>query len=229
MRTIGLILLCLCSAYGVLQDAPYFPIRQNEGDPGIRKFEAERYGKALGRMNEPRLPDVAKEPKAVVYRFTILPAWGNPIAVRAQWEAGAFSLSSRRLDGQGGYDPGKLVEQKEVKLTADDSKTLESLIAALGLFQMPTEDDTNGRDGDEWILEGVAEGRYHVVARWCAGSHEPKKRGLEPFLALCSFLIDKSTLSERPRNRGHELLPPKECREAQPESPLQQAGRAPDR
>ena len=154
-----------------------------------------------------RLPEIAKEGKAVVYRFTILPTWGNPIAVRARKEANTFTLSARRLDGEGGYDPGKLVEQKEVELTEVESMALESLIKELKFFRMSTDDETYGKDGDEWILEGVAEGKYHVVQRWCAAKYDPKKRGLEPFLALCKFLVDKSTLSERPKNKGREILP----------------------
>ena len=209
MRMIGFFLLLSCGAYAMSQDTPYFPIKQKAGDPGISGFEARWYGKSLGRMNEPRLPEIAKEAMAVVYRFTILPTWGNPIAVRARKEGNAFSLSARRLDGEGGYDPGKLVEQKEVKLKEADSAALEALIAKIGFFQMATDDNVQGNDGAEWILEGVAEGKYHVVQRWEAHGYDPEKRGLEPFLALCKFLVDKSTLSERPKNNGHEILPAK--------------------
>src|SRR5262245_26151947 len=76
----------------------------------------------------------------------------------------------------------------------------------MNLFQMPTDDGDRGLDGEQWIFEGVAGGKYHVIQRFCA-SYDPKKRGLEPFLALCKFLIDKSTLSERPKNGRHELIP----------------------
>lgn len=208
MRLIGLFLLMMCGAFSP-QDAPYFPIREKDGDAGITTFEAEWYGKALSRMNEPRLPETAKDAKAVVYRLTILPTFGHPIAIRVQNGARGFDLAARRLDGQGGYDPGKLVEQKDVTLTGDDSKQLESLVAALNLFAMATDDDNRGLDGDEWIVEGVAAGKYHVVQRWCAAACDTKGRGLEPFLALCRFLIDKSTLSERPKNCGVEILPTK--------------------
>jgi hypothetical protein len=75
-----------------------------------------------------------------------------------------YSLSARRLDGQAGYEPGKLVESKDVALDADDSKTLAALIQNLNFFQMSTEDDVRGADGDEWIIEGVSHGKYHVAA-----------------------------------------------------------------
>ncbi len=39
-----------------------------------------------------------------------------------------------------------------------------------------------------------------------APSYDPGKRKLTAFLALCKFLVDKSTLSERPKNKGHKLI-----------------------
>ncbi len=187
-------------------DDSYFPIKTKAGDEGVTAFEAKWYGKCLERMNEPRLPDYAKDVNADVYRIMILPTWGNPIVVRVQRHGELFSLLARRLDGQAGYDPGKLVEAKDIELGADDSKALEVLIRNLNFFHLPTNDNLIGMDGDESIIEGVSQGKYHVVERWCAASYDPQKRGLTAFLALCKFLLDKSTLSERPENKGHKLF-----------------------
>ncbi|HKW88317.1 MAG TPA: hypothetical protein VJN21_06145 [Candidatus Acidoferrales bacterium] len=119
-----------------------------------------------------------------------------------------YSLFARRLGGEAGYDPGKLVEVKNIELGASDSKVLDTLIESLDFFQLPSEEEKRviGSDGDEWILEGVSHGKYHVAPRWCASSYDVKKRGLEAFLALCRFLVDKSMLSERPKNKGHKLI-----------------------
>jgi hypothetical protein len=190
----------------------YFPIRMNSASEGITAFEAKWYGKSLARMKEPPLPEAAKDGNLVIFRLTILPTWGNPITVRVQEQTPTYELFARRLDGMGGYDPGKLVEAKEVMLSPDDSERFNTLIERLNFYQMPSEevDRANGKtiglDGDEWILEGVSRGRYHVIERWCASSFDVKKRGLRPFLALCKFLLDKSTLKERPKNKGHRLL-----------------------
>jgi len=56
-------------------------------------------------------------------------------------------------------------------------------------------------------MEGVSEGRYHIVSRCCASSVNTAGRGLEPFVAVCKFLIDKSALSQRPKNLDRELIP----------------------
>ena len=187
-------------------DDSYFPVKSKPDEEGITKFEADWYGQSLARMKEPKLPLLAKEMDAEVYRILILPTWGNSVAVRVRRNGKVYSLSARRLSGQAGYDPGGLAEAKDVDLSAEDSRTLELVVKNLDFFQMPTSDDVRGFDGDEWILEGVSKGKYHVVQRWCATSYGPEKRNLTVFLALFRFLLDKSTLSERPSNSGHGLI-----------------------
>jgi hypothetical protein len=187
-------------------DDSYFPIKTKAGGEGVTAFESKWFGKSLERMNEPRLPGFAKDVNANVYRIMILPTWGNPIVVRVQGHGELYSLSARRLDGQGGYDPGKLVEAKDIELGADDSKSLAALIQNLNFFQLSSDDGFLGNDGDEWILEGVSQGKYHVVVRWCADSYDPEKRKLTAFLALCKFILDKSTFTERPKNKGNKLI-----------------------
>ena len=206
MNAVLLVPILWCALTRAFTDGPYFPIKTKAAAEGVTAFEAQWYGKSLERMNEPRLRDVAKDVNAEVYRMMILPTWGNPIVVRIHRHEKLYSLSARRLDGQGGYDPGKLVETKDIDLSTNDSKALEALIQNLNFFQLSTSDDVGGLDGDEWILEGVSQGKYHLVQRWCAPSYNPDKRGLKAFLNLCRFLLDKSALSEGPKNKGHKLL-----------------------
>jgi hypothetical protein len=206
MNAVLMISLAWCALAATELQNSYFPIQTPESAEGVTKFESEWYGKSLENMHEPRLPEAAKDVNAEIYRLTILPTWGNPIAVRVQRHGELYSLSSRRLNGQGGYNAGKLIESKDIELDANDSKTLSTLMENLNFFQLPSSDNVRGFDGDEWIIEGVSHGTYHVATRWCADTYGPDKRGLRPFLALCTFLIDKSKLSERPQNRGHKLI-----------------------
>ena len=198
MKTILLVSALWFATALALADDSYFPIRNSAGGEGVTAFESKWYGKSLERMNEPRLPGFAKDVNASVYRIMILPTWGNPIVVRVQRHGGLYSLATRRLDGHGGYDPGKLVESKNSELSVEDSKTLERLIHNVSFFKLPTDDAVLGHDGAEWIIEGVSQGKYHVVVRWCADSYDPEKRKLTAFLALCKFLLDKAALSEGP-------------------------------
>lgn len=205
MNPVFLFPLALCALTWAAQDGPYFPVSTKPAD-GITAFEAESYGKSLQRMNEPRLPALATDVSAEVYRVMILPTWGNSIVVRVQKHGKTYSLSARRLDGQAGYDPGKLVGSKDLDLGNSDSDALDLLLQNVRLSEMPTRDEVRGFDGDEWVLEGVSHGNYHVVTRWCATSYDPKKRSLANFLALFRFLLDKSALSRRPTNKGDKLM-----------------------
>ena len=189
-------------------DDAYFPIRTNPGGVGLTALESKWFGKPLQRMGEPRLPDLAKNVNADVYRLMILPTWRNSIAVRAERHEDIYSLSARRLDGLAGYDPGELVEAKDIELTAEDSNSLALLIQNLDFFRLPIDDDVRGWDGTEWIIEGVSQGKYHIAHRWGA-EYGTTKRKLTAFLAFCKFLLDKSTLSERTKNKGAKLVWPR--------------------
>lgn len=182
----------------------YFPPQTFDMDP--RDLLRRWYSRVLYASDEKPLREYAREEDSEVYRIMILPTWGNPIVLRMLSHNKLYALSARRLGGQAGYDQGKLVEARDIDLSADDSRELDALIRNVDLFQMPTNDNIRGLDGDEWILEGVSQGKYHLVQRWCAEDYHPEKRNLKTFLALCRFLIDKSALSERPKNKGHRLL-----------------------
>lgn len=176
-------------------DDGYFPIKKKAGDLGIDAFEARWFGTALESMSEPKLPSLTKDPNAVVYRLLILPNYGNPMAVRVTKHETIYRVSARRLDGRGGYDAGKLVESKEVELSADDSKTLERLVRNLNFFQLTTDDDVSICDGDEWVLEGVSQGKYHLIVRGDAYTYRTEQRGLTAFHDLSKFLLDRCKLS----------------------------------
>jgi hypothetical protein len=141
-----------------------------------------------------------------VIRFLILPTWGNPIVVRAVKEGDRYRLFARRLDGQGGYDPGKLVESKEVLLSVEDSKKLSHHLDAAKIFELATSDDVRGNDGSEWIVETVKNGKYQVIVRWTA-EYNTAERHLTPFVEFCDYLIRASNITQRPTNRGSEIIP----------------------
>lgn len=205
MRPHLVVLILLCAAAVAVAQEPYFPLKTKSNYEGLAWSEAEWYSSQLTAMKEPRLPPLAKDVSNETYRMTFLPSWGDAIAVRVQRHDQAFHLVAKRLHGQSGFVAGKLVETKEIELNAAESHALETLIAKLGFYQMPTDDEIAGNDGEEWIIEGVSGGRYHVVQRWTA-TYRTNERRLEPFLAFCKFLVNKSALSAPPSDGGEILL-----------------------
>lgn len=200
---IGALFSAMATSQG---DSPRIPVKTKESPEGVSTFEAKWYSESLKRADEQPLSNLAKGQRIEIYRLQILPTWGNPIIVRVQKKDSTYALVASRLSGQGGYDPGEVAERKEVQLSTTDSQEFTSLLDALRFFEMPTQEDFRGFDGDETVFEGAVGGKYHVVTRWCATAYDPKKRGLLAFNALTKFLIDKSQLSERPKNKAHRLL-----------------------
>lgn len=149
------------------------------------------YSKHLRAMNEPLLFN--KRENKQIFRFTWLRTFDNPIAIRIEKSQDNIVLSWKLCDGAGGYDPGKL--------TISDLKTVDEetwdlflkLVQGTHFWDMETvEKDPTGLDGEQWILEGKDEERYHVVDRWSPSSGA--------YYDCCNFLIkeikiDSSKLS----------------------------------
>lgn len=205
MKSVLLTPILGCSLIWGLGCGTHHPI-QTYPSPGVEAQLGLWYEKIQAQMNVTELPELTNDVNAEAYCMMIIPTWGNAILVRVQRHGRSYSLSSRRLDGQPGFENGKLVEAKDFELSAEDSKALEQLIQNLNFFQLDTDDGVNGADGDEWLFQGVSLGQFHFAKRWCASSYNPDKRGLKAFLDLCRFLVDKSALSERPKNKGHKLI-----------------------
>lgn len=184
----------------------FFPIDEKRG---ISRFEEDWYGKALRAMEEQPLHTTASTTKATVYRLTILPTWGNPVAVRLSVLEGKASIEGRRLNGQGGYEPGKLVEKGVAPLSAEALGSFEQLFAKLNFEKQSTRDPNRGHDGSEYILETVTGGRYQVVVRWTPTS-DTSKRGLTEFVAVATWLYRASPLKADLTNKGHIELRKKE-------------------
>lgn len=64
---------CLCSKFD-------FPIMTHGAHEGLTPSRAEWYGKSLERMNEPGLPEVAKDVDVEVFRLMILHTWETQLS-----------------------------------------------------------------------------------------------------------------------------------------------------
>ncbi|MCF6312104.1 MAG: hypothetical protein L3J39_06610 [Verrucomicrobiales bacterium] len=148
-------------------------------------------------MKEHPLPKLAKDVNQEMYRFTLLPTWGDPRSFRLSKDKGNYALNWSRLDGDGGYDPGKLVESASKPITKKDADEFLALFKGVKFFSQTSEDMHRGTDGSEWILETVSDGKYHVVVRWTP-EYKPKERGIVNFVKTCEWLLTHaSTLGER--------------------------------
>ena len=53
---------------------------------------------------------------------------------------------------------------------------------------MPTDFGDMGRDGSQWVLEGVRDNRYHIVDRWSPENSEYRE--------ACTYLLKLSGMDE---------------------------------
>lgn len=146
----------------------YFPPQTfTSGAADIQTFNYSRDLYALGER--PLWPPVSG---VTVYRITHLASFDGP-------ESATLTVLP---DGTGVARIKALNSQNKVEI--EDSRTVSAegvnrffvLLGKADYLNVPTEMPSNGIDGAEWILEGVQNGQYHVVVRWCPGieSRDPQ-------------------------------------------------------
>jgi hypothetical protein len=135
------------------------------------------------------------ERDAEIYRITIIPTFYNPIKIRIEKRGSDYVLISKRLSGQGGYDAGRLKTEKRRHLRLEDWERFTDLLREAEFLEMafPNEkgEMTICLDGSEWTLEGVKNGKYHVVNRYC-----PE---VKAFQAIGLYLVERSGLRLKER------------------------------
>jgi hypothetical protein len=117
------------------------------------------------------------DPDAEIYRITFIPTFHNPIKIRVEKRKNNYLLIAKRLSGQGGYDAGKLKTERRRRLHLPEWSRVLELLKDAGFWELPyleKEPEPNEKgelticlDGSEWVIEGVKDGQYHAVNRYC--------------------------------------------------------------
>jgi hypothetical protein len=151
----------------------YFPKNTfTDGWENSDAFFNEWYAGHLKAMGEKSLIKVSDQ-NPEIYRFLWLRTFHHPIFVRVErTSAHSFDLISKELSGAGDYEPGRVLRTAKHSLTEDEWCEFIQLLNKSNYWKMPAFLDERGFDGSEWILEGVKDGRYHVVSRWSPDSGE---------------------------------------------------------
>jgi len=137
-----------------------------------------------------RLPDDTGS----VYRFTWIPSFNPTVVVRVESGANGYRITAKSLSGAGGYEPGSLAHMTTYELDDADMEKFAELLTAARFWELPTDpppDGTEGADGAQWVLEGLENGRYHVVDRW-----SPRPDGPDAaYRRLGEWLLTRSSLA----------------------------------
>jgi len=165
----------------------YFPMSCFKSDKyvGSDTFVNRWYSKMLFALKEPLLFN--KKNNNIVFRFTMLRTFNNPIVIRIERKNDTCKLIWKKSSGAGGYEPGIIKLNKEKKITDKDWTKFIDLINKSGFWDLPTvENDIGGFDGSEWILEGTTDDYYHVVSKWTPSGCS--------FYNCCDYLISLTDL-----------------------------------
>jgi hypothetical protein len=169
----------------------YFPagVFHDSSESGwFQGFKERWFAKHLRSMHEPSLFEASKDHSLVAYRFLWLRAFHSPVAIRLVIHAeGTGTLIGKMTNGKGGYSAGNLILNESHELAKAQVTEFLKLQQRAAFWSAPSEEETGGDDGAEWVLEGVENSRYHIVDRW-----SPEKSDFE---RICLFLLEQSGIS----------------------------------
>lgn len=143
----------------------FFPPGVLDARPDLHTFRSEWYVRHLVAMQEqPLYPP--SDGSLCCYRLLYLPTFRHPVVVRLAPTETAWRATCKRTNGFGGYDAGQLAIESEHSLTKAETQRFSRLLDDSGFWVLPTAEVSAGLDGTQVILEGVRNGKYHVVDRW---------------------------------------------------------------
>lgn len=172
----------------------YFPGGTLDEDARGDKFKREWYSKSLSALHEPSFWQSSKTQKVQSYRFLWLRSFHHPISVRLDAQPdGTALLTTKITSGQGGYEPGRLIEHRTRKLTKERTDWFLDRIEELKFWTLPTgppkDPSVVGVDGAQWVLEGIKDGHYHVVDRWSPDKNEVHTLGIIMLIDLAKLKL----------------------------------------
>ena len=169
MRFVAMLTLALLAASTADAKERSFAVRPFDSSQQLDDFHIAWYSKHLAAMGEPSLWRTPRN--AEIYRILWLRTFDAPMAFRLTIKPDRSSeLITKRTNGQGGYEPGRVVINKATQIDKDETQILLATLVRLKFWGAQTnETGPRGFDGAQWIIEGVKDGKYHVVDRQDGG------------------------------------------------------------
>ena len=156
-------------------------------------FVNDWYGKPLTAMKEPSLLDPVDDDKEI-YRFLWLRSFDHPMAVRIERSLTDTKLIFTETSGDRDREPETIIRHEEKSI--DDSQWCRflTLMDQAGYWNLGEDREGGAQDGAQWIVEGVREGRYHLVDRQSPEGGE--------YRAACLYLLEIAGVDPRKSGRG---------------------------
>lgn len=102
------------------------------------------------------------------YRFLWTRSFHFPASFNLEINTdGSAQLIVKGLLGIGSLYTEELAKSKSFKISKNAVKKFLDYLEKADFWNMPQDEPPRGLDGANWIIEGVKNGRYHIVDRWC--------------------------------------------------------------
>jgi hypothetical protein len=185
------LLLALC---GGSVGQQYFPEAAFEDQKKSNDFIVEWYSQQLKALQEPSLWETSRTAKGQVFRFLWLRSFHHPVVIRLNVnDDGTGDLVTKVGDGQGGYPPGKLIENRTQRISKQQTQWFLDEVKELKYWGLPTREQENPNivqlDGARWIVEAVWNGTYKIVDRWSPEKGPIKTLGLSMAIDLAGMKL----------------------------------------
>ena len=126
------------------------------------------------------------------YRLIWIPSFHSPVSVRMWSARGKRFMTTKQLDGKGGYGMGQLALEQTRPVKEEEWFGFKRLLSQAAYWDLPSADDgPQPEDGAEWVIEGVQNRRRHDVHR-----RSPSKE----FRDTCVYLVKLSGLKTEIEN-----------------------------
>ena len=156
----------------------FFPKGVFDDHSNVDDLVRNWYSKQLRGLEESSLYPPKQDVE--VYRFTWLRTFHNPLVFRfTVLKDGSGTLTVKRANGAGGYEPGVIDLRKEITLSNERVKELKKRLDDMSYWEKPTRLDIMGMDGAQWIVEANANGKYKIVDRWSDSDSAVQAWGLQ--------------------------------------------------
>lgn len=210
IRGSGFVLVILLIAPQVEKPEPYFPKHVfYRKDPEQSDDWAKMYSEHLSILREPSLWASSKRDRSVS-GYRVLWYTGStrvePLCVRVQRRGDQISLRLSQHACEKDGRPGKLSIEREIQISEAQWKRIVALVEESKFWTAPVgvKEQLGFTDGDLVLIEGVRDGKYHVISRLVFTAREPYKD-------LCRLLIELSGAKGladwdrlRKQDRSHE-------------------------
>lgn len=189
-KVAGFIFIVLASLLLFSQDAMhYFPPRTFSDSPTLEQGFVKWYSHNLAALHEPSLWSESKDQHRRSFRFLWLRTWDKPLSIRVDMNTDeTATLTLAVCSGTGGDNPGNLETHGTKQLSSEQVNALTVMFRTAQFWAMPTTEESSGKDGARWILEGVDGGQYHIVERWSPKDGPVRQLGLQ-LLRLSAYNV----------------------------------------